>query len=440
MIPHKLFAFALMASACFGQQTTGNAYDVRLNYNASANGYTTTTGTISASSKSLSVASAAGWNVGNGILVTGGCASGCTAQASGTFLWTYVTAISGTTLTLNDAAGALVTGGRVAHDETRAINQARADAFNHGGGEVYLSIDPTTNNCVYKVSGPLNSTTNSILTMPQNLTYVDPVTVAMLGQIKGATSNGTSITGGCGMDATDAPAGSGTNPAFDAVAPYVVTSSGNFTAVFQAVDIQLSKLLVILPNQTTLNGFMWNNAMKANLGAGWGVITSGATAAPTGSTTGVRLPGWLNNVNISVGPGQVSGFNVCMSPGEHAILNGPYLVNCNVGMTFFKAHDQISGTVRIEQCPLMWAVDSSVADEIPINLNADNETTLTGKWYDRGTNDLVDNNSGTSWLYGKLTYKIKSNTEVYETINKSGGSNLVYCNGGAAPTLGVCTP
>lgn len=79
----------------------------------------TTTGGISSSSSSLSVGSATGWVVGEGIMIKG-------AGAASADLISYVTAISGTTFTLHDAAGTTVSGAVVNHDDTRAINTALA--------------------------------------------------------------------------------------------------------------------------------------------------------------------------------------------------------------------------------------------------------------------------------------------------------------------------
>lgn len=445
LIMKTLLAIFLVAqSLCWAQQTTNqNVYDVRLTYNASPNGYITTTGSISASSHTLTVASATGWGVGMGVLVTGGCVSGCTTQASGTFLWTYVTAISGTTLTLNDAAGASVSGGRVAHDEQRAINAAQAAAYNSGGGTTLLSKDPITGNCVYKVSGPLSATTNSLLTLPQNLNIDDPIRLNLAGQITGYSVDNLTITGGCGIDFTDAPAASGTKPALIAGAPYVVLTSGNFTTSLQAVEYGIDGLYILGPNQSALNGILLNNvvsariAMNAPVGLATKADSANTWSQPTGGTTALWMPGWLNDVKNSVGEVTISGWNVCHTPGEHEIMSGPYLINCNSAMTFFKAHDLISGTVRIEQVPLMWSVDASVSDEIPINIIADNETNVSvgPVWSRRGTYDLVDTGNH---LYGGLSYKIKDETEAYKSINLNGGANLVYCNDGVAPVGGSC--
>lgn len=90
-------------------------------------GTITTTGNINTASNSLSVASATGWAVGMGIIVS-------TAGNSGgsTDLTTYVTAISGTTLTLKNASAnsSNLSGVTIYHDEFRALGDALATGKN----------------------------------------------------------------------------------------------------------------------------------------------------------------------------------------------------------------------------------------------------------------------------------------------------------------------
>jgi hypothetical protein len=81
---------------------------------------TTTTGSITASSKTLTVASATGWSIGMGIAVANAGTGGNTE------LITSVTNISGTTFTLNDAAITTATTQTVNHDDTAAIAAAIA--------------------------------------------------------------------------------------------------------------------------------------------------------------------------------------------------------------------------------------------------------------------------------------------------------------------------
>jgi hypothetical protein len=85
----------------------------------------TTTGSISASSQSLTVASATGWSTGEGIDVAG-------AGTAGADLITSVSSISGTTFTLAAAAGTSVSNAIVNHDDTAAITAAISAAMSSG--------------------------------------------------------------------------------------------------------------------------------------------------------------------------------------------------------------------------------------------------------------------------------------------------------------------
>lgn len=96
---------------------------------------TTTTGTITGGTNSMTVASATGWQVGHGIAYI--------TDAS-TLATSYVTAISGTTFTLNDNAPSTATAKTVYHDDTLAIQ----DAIDFGssltsvyipGGQYYIT-------------------------------------------------------------------------------------------------------------------------------------------------------------------------------------------------------------------------------------------------------------------------------------------------------------
>lgn len=80
----------------------------------------TTTGSITAATNALAVASAAAsFKIGHGIRIAG-------AGAGGGALRTRVTGVSANTLTLRDAAAFTVSGARVDHDDTEAIDDALA--------------------------------------------------------------------------------------------------------------------------------------------------------------------------------------------------------------------------------------------------------------------------------------------------------------------------
>jgi hypothetical protein len=76
-----------------------------------------TTGSITSGTNTLTIASASEWEVGHGILIVG-------AGTAGADLITKVTAIAGTTFTLQNNASTTVSGARVQHDNSEAIQTA----------------------------------------------------------------------------------------------------------------------------------------------------------------------------------------------------------------------------------------------------------------------------------------------------------------------------
>ena len=122
----------------------GLAIDVKRDYGASGSS-ASTTGTISAGSTTLTLASAEDFKNGQGISVAG-------AGASGALLVTTIVSGAGTTtLTLKDAASTAVTGAAVNHDDTAAI-QAAVNA-----GNIVIPIG------TFKVNSPVTVPSNRVI-------------------------------------------------------------------------------------------------------------------------------------------------------------------------------------------------------------------------------------------------------------------------------------
>ncbi len=103
-------------------------------YNASGDGDTTTTGSITSGSKALTVASTSTFAQGQGISVAG-------AGAAGVDLVTTIASISGLVVNLVDAAGTTVSGATVSHDDTAAF-QAAVDVVTAAGTEGVIYFPP----------------------------------------------------------------------------------------------------------------------------------------------------------------------------------------------------------------------------------------------------------------------------------------------------------
>jgi len=118
----------------------------------------TTTGSIAASSNQLTVASATGFAVGQGIYVAG-------AGPASPALITSISAIAGNVFTLATTASASVSGALVQHDDTAAIQTAINTVISAGGGELLFPGG------YYRCNGPLQAS-NSVLRLP----YISPST------------------------------------------------------------------------------------------------------------------------------------------------------------------------------------------------------------------------------------------------------------------------
>jgi hypothetical protein len=217
-----LLSACLAASVCSGQLITSpvlntgvtpalpaTRYDVVLKYHATGSA-TTTTGTISAGTNTLVVASTATFtSLPQGVFVAGAVATS-TANPNGNLV-TSVTGISGLTLTLAANATVSVTGAAVKHSDCAAANSAIADAFNSGvGGVVWFRSTGVDHR--YAMNCVADPATGGILTIPQNLNAaLPPVSIELLGEDPSVT-----------LDFSDAPNVTG-NSAFSA-APYAVTN------------------------------------------------------------------------------------------------------------------------------------------------------------------------------------------------------------------------
>ncbi len=391
-------------------------YDVVLNYHGSGSA-TTTTGTISASTNSLAVASAATFAVGQGIYVAGA-VSTSTPNPNGNLI-TSITAISGTTLTLAANATVSVTSAVVQHYDCAAINSALADAFNNGGGTVWLRH--TGVDGVYRCNGLGDATTGGVLTLPQNLVYSGgPPPVALIGEDSTVSldfSLAANVTG---------------NSAF-AAAPYVVATSGNYATVFEAVDVIVDNLSFGLPAQTKLNGLMLANAEQAHIGDHFVVAPAPDVSSPcctwnlpTGGSTGIWMPQAYNNVKLSVA-GKVAFMNHCLVPGEHGVMMSPYLYGCNAGLYLYSYNHDVEGSARIESSPIIVQVDASASGVVPVTIHIDAEG-YGSSWMSPASNVVVDANSklaGTiDYMYFAGTNAVGSGSNGMQFFTRSGALNV----------------
>lgn len=411
-------------------------YDVVMQYGASGM-KTTTTLSASSGATSATVGSCSTFYAGQGFYIVG-------AAAAGAIFVDSVVSCSGTTLTWNSATGTTVSGATVGHEDSVAVNKAIADAFNAGGGEVFLPNSYTDG--IYKCA-VLNTTTGGCFTFPQNTSssVLNPVFVEIVGESLGTLDQATNlfVQRGAALDCSLAPnvatVGSGVGTSCIAGAPYVTSTSGNYPQSFNALAVGIKDVLVFTQNQTKMHGLMMGNVLQFRFEHTYVVSmpdSADTWSSPTGATVGVFLPQYLNNVDLYMGSGTIAGFNTGVAAGEHTIFDGTYLSFNNYCLGIVQSQHAIGGRMRCESSPHMILNNS--ASKVVLDLTIDGEVTPgAGTWWQRGT-DVTD---ASNLLNGSLKYMFLSiPSAAYSTVTLSGGSNLLTCNIGVAPTAGVCTP
>lgn len=391
----------------------------------------TTTGNIAAASNTLTVASAATFAEGQGILIKGAGAKGAHHVAT-------ITVIKDASITLSAEALSNVTNAVVQHDDTAAINAALAAAYQGGGGQVLLPSGR------YRCNAPFNRATNSILTLPQNIAYVGlPTRIEFIGTVR-SNDPGPSADpakpaaspGGVSIDASDAPAGSGTDPAVFAGSPTYVEG---FTQ-WQNADVFIDKMSFFVPPNPTICGVNFSNCLRGSVGDSFVAFASDPTVRPTNASVGIIFPQAHNNVIFHCGEAHIAGFKTGIRASEHLLLKGPYIGLCETALDVtnpcaYPLH-LISGSLCIESCPTMirktgpgnQAVNLSLKAEVSFpNQKADAFHAVGAHWWDGAPGqDVVD--SGNT-LYGKIEYTCISNaTGAALSLGVAGGAHASFVN------------
>lgn len=329
-------------------------FDVR-RYGASGS-TNRTTGTIASGSRTLVVASASDFRVGQGVFVDN-------AAAGSSNLVATITNISGTTFTLDLPAGIGATNAIVQHDDSAAINRALAAAYAAGGGQVYIPRQGTLHGW-YRVNGPLQSATDSILSVPAprlgSVTF--PPLVEIIGDGNaGSTNFGQNLQVGYGtvLDATDnevSHLGGIFYPAVLAGSRY--TNYNNLSTEAYHLNLHVDKLTILVPSNPTLGGINMSHIQRGSVGdhvtvtAKINIFDLGnATYQPTYTNTfGVFFPTINNNVMCFMGQSWVAGFWDGIRTAEHMELRGPYLYYCRNGIRAMAGNYPIVGSAKIENC------------------------------------------------------------------------------------------
>lgn len=348
-----------------------HTFDVVVAYNGSGCA-TITTGSITNGTPTLTVASAATFKVNQGILVVG-------AGPGGDNLVTTITALVGNVATLAVNASTTVSNVRVQHDDTVAINAAIAAAFNNGGGVVYLTKRGTDDQTgIYRCNGPWNPITNSIITCPQTTNtavYSDNRRINFIGECVGLLDDEQSnVLSGVAIESLHTNvAGSGEFPAVIGISD-VSTDAWEW----QKVDFYFDRCMIMVPGNPTFGGLQLRKCSQATLGDEFKIFAQDSQRQDTpelpdagSNSTGLAMPGNLNNALLRIGSGEISGFRNGIVPGEHTHFRGTQIYRCYVALLFrhFGGHP-IIGDVAAESCAYYIAHEavSTGNQPVPIDL------------------------------------------------------------------------
>lgn len=351
----------------------------------------TTTGSISNGSSSLTVASADGYKVGQGIYIAG-------AGAAGVSLVTRITAINGNVLTLANAASTLVAGALVQHDDTAAILATMAAGFTGRGAVIRL-------NGYYRINGPYDGTSNAILTLPNNTSANEPYAMVFEGPAPQISSENAGATRGAVWDYSDARTGAGTEPSFMAARLWVSTVGG--LANFNYVEPTVRNIYMHAPPNPSLNGLNFHNAINAiieHVKLDTDNLFS-ATVQPTNQRTAFMMPGVGNHAVCRFTDVYERGYYSGYRFSEHTRFDYAFASKNIAGFVPEHGYHANSGYIEVEWCPRM--IDFSQVGLPTNSSNVDLVMSIerydtAGQWWSKvASEDIYDPNA---IAHGKVEY------------------------------------
>jgi hypothetical protein len=301
------------------------------------------TGTISSGSTTLTLSGtpAPDFQVGQGIYIAAG-GSGGTSP-----LVTKVTAISGTTITLQTAALATVTAvaNNVQHDDTAAIQAGIDYIFANNGGTLLMTPG------LYRLNGPLSSI-GSLLTLPyRDITTTVNLPISIRGTVPLSAPGFFGLTTTLGaVFQTDVQNTAG---AMIRAATYVAGSGG--VMLINNVSVWLENLTWrTYPNPQisavdlgmAQNVFLKQLTIDAN-------ADMGTAPEPTAATTfGLRCPrDTSSSTGHVVDIVYVQNYYTGLIFAEQLVCNKAYAMRCKVGVEFGFSYHQCIGHAVLYHCP-----------------------------------------------------------------------------------------
>jgi hypothetical protein len=313
-----------------------------------------TTGSISAFSNSLSVTSADSFEVGQGIYIEG-------AGAAGAVLISSITAITGTTITIAVNASTTVNNVMVQHDDTVALQTALNQITD------IHSLTLMFDNGTYRINGPINATTNSILTIPYDGEFNGgtPRILRMFGQSTPVgnvfwypSPQGTVIqTNKAGTDSNTSM--------LNARSPYLGNSFSEMFGQVSLMTVDLRDLTFRTYDNPSISGIdfwmVWN-CFLTNIYVDTGMAPAGIdfnnvgmAAEPTHPNFGVRLP---RNCTVCISNNlNVANYWYGVIYSDLWVTIHTFVTYCKVGL-MTRGHDYtITGTILIVSCPTGFYIE-----------------------------------------------------------------------------------
>ncbi|MDQ3799931.1 MAG: hypothetical protein M3384_10795 [Acidobacteriota bacterium] len=401
----KSFLFSLSLLACFiiaaPAQSTGNFPSVVNVKNFGASGSAArTTGAIKAGAKTLTVASATTFAVNHGVFI-----EGAGRQGSGDDLVAKITAINGTTLTLNTAATATVSGANVQHDDTDAINAATASLFANGGGGGTVDIPAG----FYRVNKGFDQTrtdarpalgiypadpghpVNAILFCP----YFNETNSLKYWRLRGEFRTGTiwnaKATEGT-IIATDLNGVD--NYSLGQLQPSLISTRGLVGTVpwepgFNHVNLVVERMHLRVPDNPTITAINGANAINMTV-EDVSVETAShpfsLNVAPTNPSVGIYCPKIANAARIRIKDVNVIGVNTAIKFSEHVVFDDVFIYRVLTALYVEAGGYPNTGKISIEHCRqfMVWVGQS------PVNLELSIERAQPGHWWsqDGGAKDI----------------------------------------------------
>lgn len=385
-----------------------------------------TSGSMASGSQILTGIDASSFKPGQGVFVENGGLEG----SGNDLIPTVQTILSPTSLQLSAPSVRAVNDLLVQHDDQIAMRNAFLYGYLNGGktSDVYIP------NGEYRMNKAFDTNANALLSLPYFPRTGSSATFTATGQqvtrdiwqLQKATEGVIFSTDLIGADVQIG--GLTVKPSFFAARRTSDTSSETFAEEFNTMDVELSRIHFIVPDNPRITAINNSNAMNMILNQIVGSPKSRPylTAEPTNDSMGVFAPQVNNNTTVRMTDCYFYGFKVGAKLNEHAVLDSCLFYRCLKAIQSGKGYRAISGNVRIEQCEtyIEFLGQSSVFLTIYGELGASNPPT----WFSsKPYKDFIDaNNVADGMVHFEVTEQNIGDTLTYKpSVTGCGGVEFI---------------